>query len=113
MKLIYDVCLDVDVKCPNECSVSLKHREIEDHIETDCLNTLVSCPFSRFERKELVKRYEQEEHRETKESKHTQLQLNFALTKIFVMKEKRKKVEKRYADYVAELKDQLAIWRQD
>ena len=109
----YDICLDVDVECPNECSLSLKHREAEYHIETDCLNTLVSCAFSRFECKELVKRYELEEHQDTKESKHTQLQLNFALTKLSVMEKERKKVEKQYAEDVAELKDQLAIWRQD
>ena len=60
-----------------------------------------------------MKRYELEEHQDTKESKHTQLQLNFALTKLSVMEKERKKVEKQYAEDVAELKDQLAIWRQD
>ena len=65
--------------------LSLKRRESLDHIEVDCPNTLVSCPFSSFGCKELVKRCELEEHQETKESKHTQLQLNFALTKIAVM----------------------------
>ena len=103
----HGVCPDVDVECPNECSLSLRRRESEDHIETDCPNTLVSCPFSSFGCKELVKRCELDEHQESKESKHTQLQLNFALTKIAVMEEERKKVEKQYAEDVAELKDRL------
>ena len=103
----YDVCPDMDIECPNGCSLSLKRRESLDHIEVDCPNTLVSCPFSSFGCKNLVKRCELEEHQETKESKHTQLQLNFALTKIAVMEEERKKVEKQYAEDVAELKDRL------
>ena len=36
-----------------------------------------------------MKRYELEEHQDTKESKHTQLQLNFALTKLSVMEKER------------------------
>ena len=95
----YDICPDIDIECPNECSLSLKRRESLDHIEVDCPNTLVSCPFSSFGCKEVVKRCELEEHQETKELKHTQLQLNFALTKIAV-------IEK--SDITAKLKKKIS-----
>ena len=95
----YDVCPDMDIECPNECSLSLKRRESLDHIEVDCPNTLVSCPFSSFGCKELVKRCELEEHQETKESKHTQLQLNFALTRIAVLEK---------SDITAKLKKKIS-----
>ena len=103
----YEMCPDMLVECPNECSLSLKRIESQDHVEVDCPNTLVSCPFSSFGCKELVKRCELEEHQENRESKHTQLQLNYALTRIAVMEEDRKKVEQQYAEDVAELKDRL------
>ena len=95
----YDVCPDMDIECPNECSLSLKRHESQDHIEVDCPNTLVSCPFSSFGCKELVKRCELEVHQETKESKHTQLQLNFALMKIAVMEK---------ADIITKLKEKIS-----
>ena len=68
----------------------------------DCPNKLVSCPFSSFGCEELVKRCAQKEYQETKESKHTQLQLNFALTEISAMEK---------SDITAKLKENISEQR--
>ncbi|KAI6647243.1 TNF receptor-associated factor 4-like isoform X1 [Oopsacas minuta] len=107
LEVHHEECLDIQITCPNECSVTLKRCESEDHVATDCPNTLINCPFKAFGCKELVKRGELDQHQQDSESKHTQLQLNFALSKIESMEENRKKAEKQYAEDVAELKERL------
>ena len=102
-----EVCLDMEIECPNDCSFKLKRLELKEHLATDCPNTLTTCPFKNFGCKERIKRCELEMHQEAFESKHMQLQLSFALTKISVLEEDRKQTEKHYADEVAELNKRL------
>ncbi|RXG52336.1 TNF receptor-associated factor 3, partial [Armadillidium vulgare] len=38
-------CVYQPVLCPNECSVTVMHKELEDHITNHCLNRLSKCQF--------------------------------------------------------------------
>ena len=102
-----EVCLDFEIECPNECSSQMKRLALQEHLSNDCPNTLVSCPLDTFGCNERFKRCELELHQEKFESKHTQLQLSFALKKISSLEEDKKQSEKQYSGEVAELKLRL------
>ena len=42
----YQTCLSFPVLCPNKCGIELPRREIEQHVNQDCLLQLVTCDFS-------------------------------------------------------------------
>ena len=102
-----EVCIGIQIECPNDCSSLLKRLELKEHLSNDCPNMLIMCPFNLFGCKELLKKCEFETHQTTFESKHTQLQLSFALTKIATLEEDKKQTEKQYSDELAELKQRL------
>ena len=103
----YEDCQDIQIECPNECLSNLKRREIEVHLRTDCPNSIVNCPFMKFGCQDEFKRCELGEHQRENESKHTQLQLTFALSKIETLEQDRMSIEKQYCQDVAGLKQKL------
>ena len=42
----YQTCLSFPVLCPNKCGIELPRKEIEQHVNQDCLLQLVTCDFS-------------------------------------------------------------------
>ena len=76
-------CPEFPLLCPNNCATSLKRKQIDSHIETDCPNTVVECRYERFGCKQVVKtRCEMEEHKKTNETKHLEMTTSFAVDKI-------------------------------
>ena len=75
-------CPEFPLLCPNNCATSLKRKQIDSHIETDCPNTVVECRYERFGCKQVVKRCEMEEHKKTNETKHLEMTTFFAVDKI-------------------------------
>ena len=75
-------CPEFPLLCPNNCATSLKRKQIDSHIETDCPNTVVECRYERFGCKQVVKRCEMEEHKKTNETKHLEMTTLLAMDKI-------------------------------
>ena len=75
-------CPEFPLLCPNNCATSLKRKQIDSHIETDCPNTVVECRYERFGCKQVVKRCEMEEHKKTNETTHLEMTTFFAVDKI-------------------------------
>ena len=73
----YRICIEFPLVCPNECSKSIIRKEIKSHIEKECSNTLVACPYKEMGCEVLSKRSELQEHEKISELKH------FGLTKAF------------------------------
>ena len=87
-------CPEFPLLCPNNCATSLKRKQIDSHIETDCPNTVVECRYERFGCKQVVKRCEMEEHKKTNETKHLEMTTFFAVDKIEKLEETNSKLSK-------------------
>ena len=87
-------CPEFQLLCPNNCATSLKRKQIDSHIETDCPNTVVECRYERFGCKQVVKRCEMEEHKKTNETKHLEMTTFFAVDKIEKLEETNSKLSK-------------------
>ena len=81
-------CPEFPLLCQNNCATSLKRKQIDSHIETDCPNTVVECRYERFGCKQVVKRCEMEEHKKTNETKHLEMTTLLAMDKIEKLEEK-------------------------
>ena len=64
------ICPEFPLLCPNECLKDLIRKEIESHIENDCPNTMIECPYKKMGCEAVMKRCEIEEHEQRSESKH-------------------------------------------
>ena len=42
----WPLCAFIPHSCPNSCGMVLQRRELENHVEKDCLLTLIDCDFS-------------------------------------------------------------------
>ena len=82
----YKICLEFPLLCPNKCLKTLIRKELKSHIEKECPNTLISCPYKEMGCEVLSKRSELQKHEKTFESKH------FDTTKVFYLN-KMKKME--------------------
>ena len=87
-------CPEFPLLCPNNCATSLKRKQIDSHIETDCPNTVVECRYERFGCKQVVKRCEMAEHKKTNETKHLEMTTFFAVDKIEKLEETNSKLSK-------------------
>ena len=87
-------CPEFPLLCPNNCATSLKRKQIDSHIETDCPNTVVECRYERFGCKQVVKRCEMEEHKKTNETKHLEMTSLLAMDKIEKLEETNSKLSK-------------------
>ena len=80
------ICLEFPLVCPNECLKSVIRKELKSHIEKECPNTLIACPYKEMGCEVLIKRSELPKHEKPFESKH------FDETKVFYLN-KVKKIE--------------------
>ena len=90
----YDVCLEVQLSCPNECDVIVKRKLLSSHIDTDCPNSVVECPYRKFGCEEMMKRCELEDHKRVNEIVHLQSTTVFAVCKMEEMEKKMQQMEK-------------------
>ena len=84
----YDVCLEVQLSCPNECDVIVKRKLLSSHIDTDCPNSVMECPYRKFGCEEMMKRCELEDHTRVNEIVHLQSTTLFAVCKMEEMEKK-------------------------
>ena len=81
----YDVCLEFQLPCPNKCHVIVKRKQLNTHIDTDCPNTLVDCPYRKLGCEQEVKRCELEDHNRVNKIAHLQYLMLYTLSKMDVM----------------------------
>ena len=84
----YDVCLEFQLPCPNKCDLNLKRKQLNTHIDTDCPNTLVDCPYRKFGCERQMKRCELEDHKKVNEIVHLQSTMLFTVSKMEEMEKK-------------------------
>ena len=89
----YKSCLEFPLVCPNECLKSIIRKEIESHLEKECPNTLVSCPYKEMGCEIAVKRCELEEHKRKFESSHFEKTIIYYSNRINVMHTQMRKKE--------------------
>ena len=78
----YDVCLELQLLCPNKCDVIVRRKQLNTHIDTDCPNTVVECPYRKFGCEQEMKRCELEDHKRVNEIVHLQSTTLFAVSKM-------------------------------
>ena len=91
----YDVCLEVQLSCPNKCDVIVKRKLLSSHIDTDCPNSVVECPYRKFGCEEVMKRCELEDHTRVNEIVHLQSTTLFAVCKMEEMEKIMQQMEKK------------------
>ena len=79
----YQSCLDYQVPCPNNCNANLKQKLLDSHLELECPNTVVKCPYKKFGCRQEVFRRDLEEHKKTNQIEH----LEFATCEIEQLKQ--------------------------
>jgi hypothetical protein len=48
MKNHQEICPMFKLECPQGCGVLIQRKDIELHIQNDCLNTIIACPYAKF-----------------------------------------------------------------
>ena len=76
------ICPEFRLVCPNECLKSLFRKELKSHIEKECPNTLIACPYKEMGCEALIKRSELSEHEKPFESKRFDKTEEFYLEKV-------------------------------
>ena len=65
-----EICHEFPLLCPLGCLKVIFRKELKSHIENDCHNTLVECPYKKMGCEDVMKRCEKMEHEKISESKH-------------------------------------------
>ena len=77
------MCLDYQVPCPNNCNANLKRKLLDSHLELECPNMVVECPYKKYGCRQEVLRRDLEEHKKTNQIQH----LEFAICEIEQLKQ--------------------------
>ena len=83
----YLKCLEYQVSCPNNCSINLKRKLLDSHLELECPNMVVECPYRKFGCEQEVLRCELEEHKKTNQIQHLESTSKFAIREIEQLKQ--------------------------
>ena len=71
-----DVCLKMKVLCELKCDVVMCRYKVTEHIDRDCKEKEIECPFVKYKCVGLIKRQDLSKHLEEKETEHLKLKLN-------------------------------------
>ena len=82
----YLMCLEYQVPCPNNCNTNLKRKQLDTHLELECPNIVVECPYKKFGCEQEVLRCELEEHAEINQIKHLESTSIFAIQQMEQLK---------------------------
>ena len=58
----YEDCLEFPLVCKNECGGTFKRKELQNHINTECPNTVINCGYKLFGCSAEMKRCELPDH---------------------------------------------------
>ena len=71
-----DVCPKMEVSCELGCGVIMCREDLVQHLEVDCVEKELECPFAKYKCVELIKRKDMSTHLEEKRIEHLELKLN-------------------------------------
>ena len=100
----YKSCLEFPLFCPNKCQRSLKRKELESHIEEECPNTFVACPYKEMGCDVLTKRCEIKQHEKLFESNHLEITVIYYSDKV-------KSMETLFKDKDMELENMETLFK--
>ena len=83
----FQMCLEYQVPCPNNCIMNLKRKLLDSHLELDCPNMVVKCPYKKYGCREEVLRCELEEHKKTNQIQHLESTSIFAICEMEQLKQ--------------------------
>ena len=83
----YLTCLEYQFPCPNNCNVNLKRKLLDSHLEFECPNMVVECPYKKYGCKQEVLRRELEEHKKTNQIQHLESASIFAIREMKELKQ--------------------------
>ena len=73
-----DVCPKVKVSCELGCGLIVCREDITQHLEVDCLEKELECPFAKYKcQMGLIKRKNMSKHLEEKRIEHLELKMNW------------------------------------
>ena len=90
----YLTCLEYQVSCPNNCSVDLKRKLLDSHLELECPNMVVECPYKKYGCGQEVLRRDLEEHKKTNQIQHLESTSIFAIREMEQLKRTNKHLTK-------------------
>ena len=70
-----DVCPKMKVSCELGCDVIMCREDMTQHLEVDCLEKELECPFAKYKCEGLIKRKDMSKHLEEKRMEHLELKL--------------------------------------
>ena len=88
-----EMCPKMKVSCELKCGVVMCREDVTQHVEQDCVEKEIECPFAKYKCVGLVKRKNLENHLDEKRIEH--LELKIATMKECMLKESVKQKEKK------------------
>ena len=83
----YLTCLEYQVPCPNNCNVNLKRKLLDSHLELECPNAVVDCPYKKFGCEQGVLRRDLVGHNKFNQMQHFESASIFAICEMEELKQ--------------------------
>ena len=83
----YLTCLEYQMPCPFNCSVDLKRKLLDSHLELECPNKVVECPYKKYGCGQKVLRRDLEEHKKINQIQHLESTSIFAIREMEQLKQ--------------------------
>ncbi|XP_065667325.1 TNF receptor-associated factor 6-A isoform X4 [Hydra vulgaris] len=100
-------CEYEEVRCPYiQCSTSLLRKELNDHIETQCIYRFITCQHCN-EKIQFCEKQGMRKERHTHANSSTQNHLSMAISKVFALENKITLIEKEMETKMTVLKNEM------
>ena len=83
-----DKCPEMEVSCILKCGVVMCREDMSQHVEQDCVEKEIECPFAKYKCVGLMKRKNLRNHLDEKRMEHLELKVDTMQGFIFEQKEK-------------------------
>ena len=94
----FEVCPKKKVSCQLECGVVMCREDIAQHLEVECVEKVIMCPFAKYNCEVTsIKRKYLSQHLEEKETKHLGLKLN-AMEDILLKQSEEANQQRKFID---------------
>ena len=77
MSVHLDVCPKMEVSCELKCGVVMCREVMTQHLEVDCPEKAIECPYAKYKCVGLIKRKDMSKHLEERRIEHLELKLNY------------------------------------
>ena len=103
-----DVCPKMEVSCELKCGVVMCREVMTQHLEVDCPEKAIECPYAKYKCVGLIKRKDMSKHLEERRMEHLELKLND-----FIMESsKESEINAKQKEKISELSATIGIMSQ-